>query len=192
MRRLLAFIGTLTAITAIAVAAWRRNRRIGVAFVNTVVNPALVRRGLTGGRSELGTIEHVGRVSGIERCVPVHPEPTSDGFRILVPLGEQSEWARNVLAAAHWRLHLHDAVFELDEPTMIPASQATDLPTPIRRLLGWLGFEYLSLRTFASAPVAANPEPETIAADDQAAAETVTATAEESEPAASAAAGAAV
>ena len=147
----------LPAMTGAAVVAavglWRRNRRIGTAFVNSVVNPALLRRGLAGnGRSEIGTLEHIGRVSGVRRLTPVHPEPTPAGFRIIVPLGARSEWARNVVAAGHCRLLLHDQVFDLDEPAMIDAGKTHDLPWPLRRVLAALGFQYLNLRTFASQP----------------------------------------
>ena len=136
-----------------AVGLWRRNPRVGTAFVNSIVNPALLRRGLAGyGRSEIGTLEHVGRVSGVRRLTPVHPEPTPAGFRIIVPLGARSEWARNVVAAGHCRLLLHDQVFDLDEPAMVDAGQAHDLPWPLRRVVAVLGFQYLNLRTFASHP----------------------------------------
>ena len=136
-----------------AVGLWRRNPRTGTAFVNSVVNPALLRRGLAGyGRSEIGTLEHVGRKSGVRRLTPVHPEPTRDGFRIIVPLGIRSEWARNVVVAGHCRLLLHDQVFELDEPAMVDARETQDLPWPMRHLLAALGFQYLNLRTFASNP----------------------------------------
>ena len=50
-------------------------RGSGPMFVNTVVNPRLLRRGLAGGgASEIGTIEHFGRRSGVRRLTPVHPE----------------------------------------------------------------------------------------------------------------------
>ena len=147
----------LPVVTGAAVVAaariWRRNPRIGTAFFNSVVNPALLRRGLAGyERSEIGTLEHVGRKSGARRLTPVHPEPTPAGFRIIVPLGVRSEWARNVVAAGHCRLLLHDQVFDLDEPVMVDAGQAQDLPWPLRRVLSALGFQYLNLRTFASHP----------------------------------------
>jgi deazaflavin-dependent oxidoreductase (nitroreductase family) len=136
-----------------ALAAWRRDRRIGTTFVNGVVNPLLVRRGLAGGgASEIGTLEHIGRRTGLRRLTPVHPEPTADGFRVMVPLGEQSEWARNVLAAGHCRLQVHDVVYELDEPTMVAASRVDDLPIVVRRLASWLGFQYLTLHRFGVAP----------------------------------------
>ena len=136
-----------------AVVIWRRNPRIGSTFVNSVVNPRLLQHGLAGGRtSEIGTIEHYGRISGIRYLTPVHPEATSDGFRIMVPLGRQSHWARNVLTAGHCRLQLHDIVFDLDEPAWIPANDVDALPTAIRSGMAALGFEYLTLRTFDSRP----------------------------------------
>jgi hypothetical protein len=152
----MAIVAGLTSLAAAAGGAlivWRRNPRIGSAFVNSVVNPALVRRGLAGGgASELGTLEHIGRRSGIRRLTPVHPEPTSDGFRIMVPLGPHSEWARNVLAAGHCRLQLHDVAYDLDEPAMIAARDAQDLPSVVRGVMAALGFQYLTLRTFGSTP----------------------------------------
>src|SRR6186997_1484859 len=97
-------IGLMSAIAGLAARAWRRNPRLGTAFVNSVVNPALMRRGLSGGRlSEIGTIEHVGRRSGVHRLSPVHPEMTPNGFRVLVPLGARSQWAQNVLAGGGCR-----------------------------------------------------------------------------------------
>lgn len=156
MRKVLTFLAfpamIVTALVA-AVGLWRRNPRSGTAFVNSVVNPTLLGRGLAGyGRSEIGTLEHVGRKSGVRRLTPVHPEPTPAGFRIIVPLGMRSEWARNVIAAGHCRLQLHDEVFDLDEPAFVDAEEARDLPWPLRQVLSALGFQYLNLRTFASHP----------------------------------------
>jgi deazaflavin-dependent oxidoreductase (nitroreductase family) len=174
MRRILALVGVAAALGALvagAVVAWRRNPRIGSGTMNAVVNPVLLRRGLAGGgRSEIGTLEHVGRTSGIRRLTPVHPEPTPEGFRIVVPLGAHSQWARNVLAAGQCRIQLHDIVYDLDEPAMIPASDATDLPAAVRAAMSKLGFEYLTLRTFASAPGSLEPvELEAFASDPPAA-----------------------
>lgn len=156
MRRVVSMAAGAAALSGIvggAVIAWRRNPRIGTTFVNSVVNPRLLRRGLAGGPgSELGMLEHTGRRSGIVRLTPIHPEPTPTGFRILVPLGPQSEWARNVLAAGHCRLQLRESVYDLDEPATIPAGEAEDLPGVVRRAMGALGFQYLMLRTFAANP----------------------------------------
>ena len=149
MRRLVA----LVAFVGGAVILWRRNPRIGTTFVNTVVNPLLLRRGLSGGRvSEIGTLEHVGRKSGIRRLTLVHPEQMAGGFRVMVPLGPHSEWAHNVLAAGGCRLQLHERVYELDEPRIVGPAALDDLPRIVRAVMAALGFEYLELRIFRERP----------------------------------------
>lgn len=158
-------------VLVLAATMWRRHPRTGTEFVNAVVNPALVRRGLAGaGGSRIGTLEHVGRRSGVRRLTPVHPEPTANGFRIVVPLGAESEWARNVIAAGHCRLTLHDRTFDLDEPTMVDAALVDHLPWALRRIMGALGFRYLSLRTFVAdagdVGDVASPEAEPSAVDE--------------------------
>lgn len=156
MRRIVAIIGVPAALGAVVggtVIYWRRNPRLGTRFMNVVVNPALLRRGLAGGKqSELGTIEHLGRKSGVRRLTLVHPEPTADGFRIMIPLGPHSEWARNVLAAGHCRLQLHEQIYELDEPVILQPSDVGDLPRVVRGIMRALGFQYLGLRTFSVNP----------------------------------------
>lgn len=153
MRRLIVTLVAAVGTTAGLLALWRRNPRFGAGFMNRVVDPFLVSRGIAGtGRSEVGTLEHVGRTSGTRRLTPVHPEITGDGFRIIVPLGLKSEWARNVLAAGHCRMQLHGIVYELDEPALLLPREMADLPAPARTLFGLLGFEYLRLRRFAEAP----------------------------------------
>jgi deazaflavin-dependent oxidoreductase (nitroreductase family) len=138
---------------------WRRNRRVGAGVVNRIIDPWLVRHGLIGGsRGEIGLIEHVGRKSGTVRRTPVHPMPTEDGYRIIVPIGVQSEWARNVLAAGHCRLVLSDRVLELGEPLLETPAEMPDLPRPVRTLFGWLGFRYMRLRTIGGTrPEAVTP-----------------------------------
>ena len=156
MRKIAVVVVVPVAMGAVLVGAarvWRRDPRVGTRFVNKVVNPVLLRRGLAGnGRSEIATLEHVGRTSGMKRLTPVHPEATQNGFRIVVPLGMQSEWARNVIAAGQCRIHLHDQAIDLDEPAMVDAGEATDLPWPLRRVMAALGFKYLNLRTLAAHP----------------------------------------
>jgi hypothetical protein len=156
MRKIATVLAVPVAIGAVLVGAariWRRHPRVGTAFVNSVVNPVLIRRGLAGHRrSEIATLEHVGRRSGMKRLTLVHPEATESGFRIVVPLGRQSEWARNVIAAGHCRIQLHDQVLDLDEPAMVDANEATDLPWPLRSVMAALGFKYLNLRLLAAHP----------------------------------------
>jgi hypothetical protein len=71
---------------------------------------------------------------------------TADGFRIIVPVGDRSEWARNVLAAGRCRLLLGDEVLELDEPMLETPAQVPGLPRLACGLFSWLGFRYLHLR----------------------------------------------
>ena len=171
MRRIVKIIAASAAVSAAvggSVIVWRRNPRVGTTFMNSVVNPSLLRRGLAGGGvSELGTIEHVGRKSGVRRLTPVHPEPTPVGFRVMVPLGSHSEWARNVLAAGHCRLQLHDVVYDLDEPTMVAVSAVESLPRAIRSVMAGLGFQYLELRTFGASHGSLEPAMEQVAVATQ-------------------------
>jgi hypothetical protein len=152
MRRIVVFGGLLAGAAAF-VTWWRGHRRFGASYVNRVVDPWLVRQGLvTKSGGELGLIEHLGRRSGIVRVTPVHPVPTETGFRIIVPLAEESHWAQNVLAAGHCRLQLGADVYELDEPALVGPAEVMDLPPIGRRLLEWLGLRYLLLRRFAQHP----------------------------------------
>ena len=150
MHTIALLVAALMATAGTAVIAWRIDPRRGSGFMNAAVNPWLLRMGLTGGRhSEIAPLEHVGRASGTRRLTPVHPEPTDDGFRIVVPLGDRSQWARNVMAAGRCRIQLHGQVYELDQPRMVAAREAAHLPGAVRAAMAALGFEYLVLRTLA-------------------------------------------
>lgn len=51
MRRSVAFVGSSMVLGAVAGGAaivWHRNPRVGTTFMNSVVNPSLLRRGLAG------------------------------------------------------------------------------------------------------------------------------------------------
>jgi hypothetical protein len=160
MRRLLIIIGAAVAAVAGAFVYWRRNPRAGTRFMNEVLDPFLLARGLSGtGASEIGTIEHIGRRTGSRHLTPVHPVPTADGFRIVVPLGARSEWANNVLAAGHCRLQLHDTIHDLDEPALISPMEIDELSPALRAVADRLGFRYLRLHTFRRAPGALEPLP---------------------------------
>jgi hypothetical protein len=166
VRKLVVLIGVLVAAAGVSVLAWRHNPRMGTRLTNDVVNPLLVRRGISGaGRSELGTLEHVGRRTGTRHLTPIHPVPTEDGFRIVVPLGPKSQWAQNVLNAGHCRLQLHDIVYDLDEPVLLAAGELPDIAMPVARVLDALGVQYLLLRRFAERPGVLDPVLEEPAGD---------------------------
>jgi hypothetical protein len=157
MRRMVLAVGLVPGIAAAAIGAgawaWRRNPRMGTRLMNDRVNPLLLRHGVSGEpASEIGILEHVGRRSGVRRLTPVHPEHAPDGFRIMVPLADRSEWAQNVLAAGHCRLELQGIVHELDEPVMLFPADVEGIAGPVRWATSALGFRYLRLHRFAAAP----------------------------------------
>jgi deazaflavin-dependent oxidoreductase (nitroreductase family) len=132
---------------------WRRHPRVGTATVNRVVNPWLVRQGVTDmTHGEIGLLEHVGRVSGITRVTPVRPVDTADGVRVVMPLGTASQWGCNVTAAGHCRLERGGVVMELDSPRVIDPSDVEGVPALAAKLMSWLGFRYLLLRRFDEHP----------------------------------------
>jgi deazaflavin-dependent oxidoreductase (nitroreductase family) len=153
MRTPLVLIGATAAALVAAVAWWRRHPRTGSAYVNRVVNPWLMRHGVADHTDgEIGLMEHVGRRSGVVRISPVHPVPTEDGYRIVVPLGTASEWARNVVAAQRCRMQIGSAVHELDRPRLVAPPETGHLPRITAQLLDGLGFRYLLLHRLEQPP----------------------------------------
>jgi deazaflavin-dependent oxidoreductase (nitroreductase family) len=153
MRKVLLFFGLLAALLAGFAAWWRRHPRFGSDWVNRVVDPWLIRQGvIEESKGEIGLIEHVGRKTGTVRITPIHPVRTSDGFRIIAPLGAASEWARNVIAAGHCRIQVGDVIYELDEPRLMLPPEIGGLPTAATRVMDWLGFRYLVVHQFAEHP----------------------------------------
>lgn len=135
------------------VAWWRRHPRFGATWVNRVADPWLVRRGLVSrSKGELGLMEHVGRKTGVVRVTPVRPVPTELGFRFIVPLGVESQWAQNVIAAGRCRLQVGELVHELVEPRLVMASEVDGIPKLAARAMTWLGFRYLTVRQSAARP----------------------------------------
>lgn len=149
MRRLFWFGAGVAGLVGGA-AWWRRHPRFGASWVNRVVDPWLVRQGIVASsRGEIGLLEHVGRKTGTVRLTPVHPVSIAEGVRIVAPLGVESQWVRNVIAAGHCRLQVGDVVHELDEPRLVIPSEVEGLPRLTTRAMDWLGFRYLVLRRFA-------------------------------------------
>ena len=163
MRKAMFGVAAMVGLCAIA-RWWRTDRRAGTRFVNGVIDPWLQQRGLISrSGDELGLVEHVGRTSGIIRRTPIHPMPTADGYRIIVPIGEQSQWARNVLAAGRCRLVLGDRIIELDQPVLETPAEVPGLQPIVRALFDRLGFRYLRLRTVVRAATAVPVEREPMA-----------------------------
>jgi deazaflavin-dependent oxidoreductase (nitroreductase family) len=127
--------------------AWLRH------MVTNRFNPLVARYGLVGGRrSPWAFVEHVGRKSGTVRRTPILPRVSGDHVVVPLPYGRNANWARNILAAGHCRLQLHEQVYELDEPQVLPATEVSELPSWRRRSLSGQGMEYLRLRVFSVRP----------------------------------------
>jgi len=152
MRKRIALLAVVITWGGAFVRWWRRHPRFGAAAINRIVNPWLIRRGVaTGSRGEIALLEHVGRSTGTVRVTPIHPVRTADGFRIIVPLGGESQWALNVLAAGRCRVQIGDTVHELDEPRFLAPAEVAQIPRPAAAVMAWLGFRYLGLHRFQEA-----------------------------------------
>lgn len=126
---------------------WLRER------MNSTVNPWLLGRGIPGSeKAEIATLEHVGRTSGTAYFTPVHPTVRDETVLIPAPLGVGSQWARNVLHAGRARLQLHERLYELDQPELIPVAEAGMFPGPVAAPFDRMGWRYVRFHVAASVP----------------------------------------
>ncbi|HEY3335926.1 MAG TPA: nitroreductase/quinone reductase family protein [Candidatus Limnocylindrales bacterium] len=135
---------------------WLRRR------VNDTVNPWLLEHHIPGSeKAEIGTLEHVGRTSGLVRLTPVHPTLRGGTMLIPAPLGVGSQWVQNVLAAGRARIQLHETLYDLDRPELIPVGETGFFAPPIAGPFDRMGWRYLQLRVVASTPGAFPVHPAT-------------------------------
>jgi deazaflavin-dependent oxidoreductase (nitroreductase family) len=150
--RLLGLSGIALGVTWY-VATRRRDELRG--FVTHRLDPLVLRLGLAGGRvSRWATVEHVGRISGTTYHTPIYPMTFDDHVYVLLPLGTDTQWARNVQAAGHCRMQLHETILDLDEPAIVPASENPTLPAWLAGALGRAGRPYLRLHILDRVPAA--------------------------------------
>lgn len=71
-----------------------------------------------------GVITHRGRRSGKIFRTPVVVRPTSDGFVVPMPWGEQTDWYQNVRAAGECTIRWKDRDYTVVEPEVISAAAA--------------------------------------------------------------------
>lgn len=97
-----------------------------------LVNPLVVRT-IAGRLGPTAVVRHIGRQSGRAYRTPVYAAALGDDFVILLLLGRETDWCRNVRAAGHCTLQLHGTSYAVTAPEVI--DQATALhafPAPIR------------------------------------------------------------
>ncbi len=122
-------------------------------FVTHRFDPLVMQLGLAGGHiSSWGVVEHVGRVSGTVYHTPVLPRAMDGRVYIPLPYGTDVDWVRNVRAAGHCRVQLHEVVYELDEPSIVPAAENPAIPPVARGPLDRIGAHYLRLHVLDEAP----------------------------------------
>ena len=81
-----------------------------------------------------GVLRHVGRRSGSAYEIPVVALPTSGGFLIPLPFGDQTQWLKNIQAADHASVRHAGHDYVVDHPEVVDIKTAgPDLP-------GWVRF----------------------------------------------------
>jgi hypothetical protein len=67
-------------------------------------------------------------------------------------LGTDSQWARNIQAAGHCRMQLHETLLELDEPAIVRAGENPAIPRWLAGALERVGRPYLRLHILDRVP----------------------------------------
>jgi F420H(2)-dependent quinone reductase len=118
--------------------------------MNERVNPWLLDHRYPGSEhAEIGTLEHLGRTSGALHFTPVHPTLRGERLFIPAPLGEGSEWVRNVRQSGHARLQLHDELLDLDAPELVSIADSGMVPAAIAAPFDRMGWRYMRLHVAA-------------------------------------------
>lgn len=86
-----------------------------------------------------GTIVHTGRRSGRTYRTPVNLFRTSDGYRVALTYGPQSDWVRNILAADGCDAIIRGKQVHLDQPRVVHDPGRKSVPPPARQVLGVVG-----------------------------------------------------
>lgn len=130
--------------------------------VNDVVNPWLLEHHVPGSAgAELGTLEHIGRKSGVVHLTPVHPTIRGETVLVPAPLGTGSQWARNVLHAGKARLQLHEIIHDLDRPELITVAESGFYPKAVAAPFDQMGLRYVRMHLVASTPGAFTTQEDT-------------------------------
>jgi deazaflavin-dependent oxidoreductase (nitroreductase family) len=97
------------------------------------------------GQHVFAVVHHVGRRSGRAYTTPVVAWPIADGFLMSLPYGTDTDWCRNVLAAAQCTLQWQGMAYTVSRPEVIATATARPLlpawarimlrPIPVRQFL---------------------------------------------------------
>jgi hypothetical protein len=121
--------------------------------MNGRVNPWLLEHGYPGGEhAGIGILEHVGRATNRPHLTPVHPTLRDDTVLVPAPLGDGSQWARNVLHAGSARLQIHDELLDLDRPELITIADSGLFPPGVASPFDRMGWRYVRFHVVARVP----------------------------------------
>ena len=76
-------------------------------------------------KSTTSIVRHVGRRSGRTYETPVVAVEHDDCFLIAIPYGERTDWMKNVLASGQATVVTHGRTYGVDQPQVIPMTEAT-------------------------------------------------------------------
>ena len=76
-------------------------------------------------QSTTSVVRHIGRRSGRSYETPVVAVEHDDSLLIALPYGERTDWMRNVLANGTATVVTHGQAYEVDQPQVIPMTEAT-------------------------------------------------------------------
>ena len=86
----------------------------------------------------MGIVMHVGRRTRDVYRTPVLVFPTSNGFRVALTYGRDSDWVKNALAHGAVRLITRYREYELTEPEVVVDEHRQHVPLFLRGVLGVL------------------------------------------------------
>ncbi len=119
----------------------RRTARFNRAITNKVANH------VAGVLPGMGIVIHVGRRSREVYRTPVAVFRTTDGFRIALTYGRDSDWVRNALSHGAVRLVTRRREYELTEPEVVVDEHRQHVPLLPRGMLRVLRVsEFLDFR----------------------------------------------
>jgi deazaflavin-dependent oxidoreductase (nitroreductase family) len=142
------------AIIAIAIAAtgilMMRFRKRWLAKVNIVLTNRITNL-FAGWLPGFGILTHIGRKSGKVYQTPVNVFRAPNGFVIALTYSSESEWVKNVLAAAGGELKTRGKNYRLSAPKVVRDPTRRRFPIPVRLVLTLVGAdEYMELSNSAT------------------------------------------
>ena len=115
-----------------------RYRKKSLARFNLAVTNRITGR-FAGWLPLFGILTHVGRKSGKVYHTPINVFRTPNGFAIALTYSRESEWVKNVLAAAGCELQTGGRHYRLSDPTIVHDPTRKQFPLPVRLVLGIVG-----------------------------------------------------